>query len=442
MSLETSDLEEGKYYHLDDGNQWIFRFKEMNGDVRCMYAMDTSGQYYKECSLAVSIGELRDATDEESTWLHECHVAGKFVQKNSSKKHLEIGDLEKDEIYHIELSDGREAVFVFDRQADPDRIISSISMSNLDKPYAEAKETRFYVTARKLRKAKDWETQWLMAAIKKGEWIDKEEFKQLNNKQVSKTMSKQTEKQMLAAALVEQLLGDGAGQVNKSIVARHDLPTITIPNDMTKKEAAEELKRQWEEEETVIDVARVFQGWKWQDVLVAVKLTAEEHFGWINAVQSFMNPPTEIQVVIDYVNGSAVKTTCFYGQFKVTALDAGVCNIGVSDGTVNITFHLKKKFKGEVERWYELIDNHLRTKSIYRGKSVSVTAGGSTFGDPCEFEIIETRPNDKIILNPKEKSILEQYCMLDLQERGKRTYLFHGEFGNGRINENFVSLSV
>ncbi len=233
----------------------------------------------------------------------------------------------------------------------------------------------------------------------------------------------------IAAAL---MIGQDDGLVRKALVHTSDDLIITIPKTMDKLQAAKELKRQWEEEETRIDVARSFNGWKWQDTLVAVHITAEKYFGWIDVKQSFMNPPTEIQIITDYVNGLPVKRTCFYGEFKVEALDEAVCSIMPSGGIVHISFNIKKKFKKRIEDWFDLIDQHLRANSIYRGKSVSITSEGAQFNDPVNFEIIETRSNPKIVLNPKERSVIEQYCALDLREKGKRTYLFTGGYGNGK----------
>lgn len=259
-------------------------------------------------------------------------------------------------------------------------------------------------------------------------------------KETEMVLEEMMSKPEAAALLLQAVLGGNMkGQVRKAIVVGHETPpTISIPTSMSKLEASKELKRQWEEEETEIDVDRRFEGWKWQDVLVAVKITAEKYFGWINAQQSFMNPPTEIEVVVDYENGLPIKTTCFYGQFRVAALDNGLCNIGVSRGEVIISFNLKKKYKERITEWYNLIDEHLRKSSIYRGKSVVVTGDGDQFGNDVNFEIIETKSNPKIVLNKKEKSIIEQYCALDLQEHGKRTYLFTGPYGNGKTEAAMI----
>lgn len=260
-----------------------------------------------------------------------------------------------------------------------------------------------------------------------------QEFKRsFNGQSIEEAFSSNPEE--AAAILLHAVLRGGNNrQVKKALVINHDKPpTISIPSSMTKIDASNELKRQHEEEETEIDVDRRFEGWKWQDVLVALKTTAEKYFGWINAQQSFMNPPTEIEVVVDYKDGLPIKTTCFYGQFKVSALDSGLCNIGVSGGEVFISFRLKKKFKERITDWYNLIDKELRENSIYRGKSVVVTSDGGNFGDSVNFEIIETKSNPTIVLNKKEKSVIEQYCALDLQEKGKRTYLFTGPYGNGK----------
>lgn len=242
------------------------------------------------------------------------------------------------------------------------------------------------------------------------------------------------EGQRESLALIAKLLsGETDGLVRKALVLEHDTPpVISIPDSMTKLDAAKELKRQWEEEETEIDVQRKFDGWKWQDVLVAISITAEQYFGWINAQQSFMNPPREIQVIVDYKNGLPIKRTCFMGEFQVLALDEGTCNIYVNSGHAGVSFNVKKKFRKHIEQWFDLIDQHLRTKSIYRGKSVVVRTDKDEFGSDVSFEITETRSNPKVILNAKERSVVEQYCKLDMREHGKRTYLFNGDYGNGK----------
>ena len=61
---------------------------------------------------------------------------------------------------------------------------------------------------------------------------------------------------------------------------------------MNKIQASKELKRQWEDEETVIDVARMFETWNWKDVLVAVKKAAEQHFG--RAITQHQSPIVRI----------------------------------------------------------------------------------------------------------------------------------------------------
>ncbi len=285
---------------------------------------------------------------------------------------------------------------------------------------------------RKTRKATKEEKQWLELCIREGKVVPRP----TNNNEMSQKENNGRPKsaaETAQEAILELLGGPRKGVVFRANVELHDTPpTISIPKTMSKMEASEELRRQWEEEETVIDIARSFEGWKWQDVLVAVKLTAEDYFGWVNAQQSFMNPPTEIEIITDYKGGLPVKTTCFFGEFKVTALEGALCNIGVSAGRAVLSFNAKKKYKKQIQDWYDLVDKHLRAKSIYKGKSVAVTFGNSRFGDPVEFEIVETKPNSKIVLNPKEESIMKTYCTLDLKEKGKRTYLFTGPYGNAK----------
>lgn len=235
----------------------------------------------------------------------------------------------------------------------------------------------------------------------------------------------------LLKVLHDALTNTNAETVNIALVKRSDdPPVITIPTTMSKLDAAKELERQWKEEETVINVNRHFEDWKWQDCLVAIKITAEEFFGWIDIKQSLMNPPTEIQIIIDWVNGLPVKQTCFYGQFKVAAFENATATITPQTGGVSINFEIKKKYKARIEEWYGLIDKRLKEHSIYHGKSVMVSDDDQF--DDMSFEIIETHANPFIILNDKEESVLSDFCSIDLKEAGKRTYLFYGAYGNGK----------
>jgi hypothetical protein len=208
---------------------------------------------------------------------------------------------------------------------------------------------------------------------------------------------------------------------------------IIIPSSMNKKEASEELERQWEDEESIIDVRQSFDGYNWKDVLVAVKLVTEEHFGWISGktVQSFFGSrrPMELEIVTDVVNGNDVTETCFYGNISVSAWEDAELSVGGN----SISCEVKKRYSKNVKEYYAKISNHLKNKSIYRGKSITVTKQVDPWGNASlHFDIFELKVSSKIVLNDDIKRIIDNFIVDDLGENGKRCYLFSGKYGNAK----------
>src|SRR5687768_3398172 len=75
---------------------------------------------------------------------------------------------------------------------------------------------------------------------------------------------------------------------------------IILPAGMGKLTAAKELEAQWQNEESVNNFQSTFDGWNWQDVLVAVRRVTEREFGWMNGKDNFWSgAPTEIDILVD-----------------------------------------------------------------------------------------------------------------------------------------------
>jgi len=70
----------------------------------------------------------------------------------------------------------------------------------------------------------------------------------------------------------------------------------------------------------------------------------------------------------------------------------------------------------------------LETASIYRGKNITVTRNGNDL----DFEIIENKGSDKIVLNRAELLVVDTFVIDSLGEPGKRCYLFTGGYGTGK----------
>lgn len=204
---------------------------------------------------------------------------------------------------------------------------------------------------------------------------------------------------------------------------------IILPKGMDKRVAAKELEAQWKNEESVNSFSAAFEGWNWQDVLIALRRVTEREFGWMNGQADFWTGnPTEIDVVVDVKNGKKVNERAFYGKFQITAWDAANASIGVQRGVAYINIDAKRKFSDVITNYFNLIREQLETASIYRGKSIVV----SQKGDSLDFEIIENKGSEKIVLNRPEQMVIDTFVIDSLGEPGKRCYLFTGGYGTGK----------
>lgn len=215
-----------------------------------------------------------------------------------------------------------------------------------------------------------------------------------------------------------------------------DTDKIVLPVNMDKRAAAKELTLQWENEEKETSFTAAFENWNWQDVLVAVKRVTESTFGWMNAQDTeatFFNPaqpPVEIDVVTDIHNGKNVNEKAFYGNFQLTPWENAKGSIVISEfGVVALTITGKRKYSTKATEYFNAIRTQMETKSIYRGKSI-VATGSERRG--INFEIIENKGSDKIVLNHAERMVVDTFVIDGLGEPGKRCYLFTGAYGTGK----------
>lgn len=212
-----------------------------------------------------------------------------------------------------------------------------------------------------------------------------------------------------------------------------ELKKIMIPSTMNKLQASKELKRQWDDEENVINVDRGFENWNWKDVLVAVKKAAERHFGWVQGVtiQTFFGPkrPKEIEILTDIVDGKKITETCFYGVFAASVWE----DANVTVGAQYISAEVKKRYSHDVRQFFDLIQEILDKESIYRGKAITVTKQQDPWGEvSLDFDIFQMKISDKIILNEDIETVVKNFIIDDLGDEGKRCYLFSGGYGNGK----------
>jgi hypothetical protein len=236
-----------------------------------------------------------------------------------------------------------------------------------------------------------------------------------------------------AAMLVKQTLEEQA-KANQAITEfSKEEKKIILPIAMNKLQGSKELKRQWDDEETEIEVVRKFEDWNWKDVLVAVKKATERHFGWIQGktIMTFFGPerPKEISIVVQIADGKKITEDCFYGAFTATVWEDAQVDVGAQ----HIVATVKKRYADEVREYFDLVQTILDQESIYRAKPITVTKQTSPWGEvSLDFEIFELKVSDRIVLNEDVETVIQNFVIDDLGDEGKRCYLFSGGYGNAK----------
>ncbi len=205
--------------------------------------------------------------------------------------------------------------------------------------------------------------------------------------------------------------------------------TIIIPKRMTKLEASDELKLQHAEEEKVVDKIKIFEGWAYNDALVAIMRVSRTTFGWLNAQSTFgmfgdEQKPQEVKIQTD-VNGWE---DCFVGEFKSAAWDDATVAVGATGRppAAYLKIIAKRKFGDRINAFFEAVEKELAENSIYKGKCLMWADGNFTF--------IENKGTDDIVLNENEQLVLDNFIIKPLKSgnKEKRGILFAGPYGTGK----------
>lgn len=220
------------------------------------------------------------------------------------------------------------------------------------------------------------------------------------------------------------------GQIFFKVDDTTDPAVVLKPGTMNKLEASKELRRQYEEEETEMNFAKVFEGRHYKEVLVAITRTLNRVLGSIHGVQNFFGPsPTEIEIPVAIRNGQPVTERAFSGDLLVSAFEDAQAKIRIKGAsTVSLTISAKKKYGHYISRIFDEVETELLENSIYKGRAVVVTAGDQG----VDFNLTEIRVNDSIYLNRAEELIVQDYIIDELSAGGKRVYLFTGGYGNAK----------
>lgn len=239
-----------------------------------------------------------------------------------------------------------------------------------------------------------------------------------------------------AASANKSIKKKGTKEITTTVEKSTETRTIIVPENMTLLEASKELEAMHKNQEQVVNVDRTFEGWDWKDTLIATKVISELTFGWINGVttKGMMGEerPAEIDVTVDVKNGEPITQKCFTGKFSIAAWEKALATVGFNGMNAYISVKAKKKYSDAITKYFDTIEQHLHQNSIYRGKTVVVTNRPNASGMAFDYEIIENRTGDVIVLNDNEQLVVDEFILGQLGEPGKRSYLFTGPYGNGK----------
>lgn len=208
---------------------------------------------------------------------------------------------------------------------------------------------------------------------------------------------------------------------------------ITIPTGMSKLDAARELKKQYEDEESTVQLQELFKDWMWGDVLIAFKNVTQRTFGFVHGVaqQSFFgeNPPVEERIIVGIENGVEKSETCFSGKIVAGNWDDAEIFVGrTREGVAYVAIEVKKKFTARVHKFFDEVKKELKANSIYKSKCLKFENG--------EFKFIEPLHSQNVVLNDAEQDVIQTFIINQLEHNknvaAKRSILFVGPYGTGK----------
>jgi hypothetical protein len=228
-------------------------------------------------------------------------------------------------------------------------------------------------------------------------------------------------------------------------VSRHDdsnRADIVLPQKISYDTAITALVRHKEAMETYVKTSKRYFRYLLDDGLVATAFVLDKDFGISFASGSKFNPPESKSVKVSLTEAVEVPT----GQVSIPSLgDDAMVYVGEGIDPANphlgkvfyIMAYVRRMDQPLITKFLDNVEKRLDTHSIYRGKAVRLTEGGSLeFVDTSKY----ADPR-RIVFNDDVTAAIERYVLGpirkrdSLKERGvsqKRTALAYGPFGTGK----------
>lgn len=221
------------------------------------------------------------------------------------------------------------------------------------------------------------------------------------------------------------------------VVKVEDLHHVAIPKTMDKLDAAFNLLKQFEEEETYRNYNRNYTNFFLNDFLVAMEELIEENFGMLHVSKrnTAGQPasPDYIQVPIGFKGKNLVTKKGYIGSIICPVWDNCIMDINPNQ------LIIKSKLKHEVavNKFLESVEQHIKTKSIVKGKAVKLQPiRGGFMAEPINPVI-----NERIVLKPDTERLVNNIIIPTLKKAKKSSMLFIGDFGTGKT-ETAIKIGI
>lgn len=214
------------------------------------------------------------------------------------------------------------------------------------------------------------------------------------------------------------------------VVHSGDTRMVILPQGLNKLQAAFNLIKQFQEEETPRTYNRTYENFFINDFLTAMQVMIPKFFGMLHVSQWDTNgrPAAQdyIQFPIGFKSDGTPKTEKGYiGSIKAPAWEDAIIDI-LPPGRLAV--RAKMKFEADVNRFLEEVEQAIRQNSIVKSNSVSLeVVKGGLLAKP-----IRTRENKKIVLSEDVRRMINNLIIPSMKDKSKTSLLFTGDFGTGK----------
>lgn len=221
-------------------------------------------------------------------------------------------------------------------------------------------------------------------------------------------------------------------------IARHASPRIVLPEEMEYETAVSVIQKKQRDEEQAYEISRSYN-YRPYDGARAVAAVLKDHFGWTVGmpVKTLFgtNPPQLIDIDVDVDKREQIP----WGRLQLVHFRDGYIDLGSERhkdfGLIfKVSAMVRRKYRGEIEGVFKLIEEYLRADSIYRGKVI-------TASETPEFIDVSQIDFEDVVYTQQVMEDLETFVwanidypqkLRDMGQLGKRVTIVYGTYGVGK----------